>query len=66
MSGLSLFEEPLLKDPRQGGYLLVRICVQEGGDKEGAGLLEGFNPLLNGSINKHPPLSLLAISVFCS
>ena len=66
MSDLSLFEEPLLKDPRQGGYLLVSICVQEGGAEEGAGPLEGFNPLLNGSIGKHPPLSLLAIFVFCS
>ena len=37
MSDLSLFEEPHLKDPRQGGYILVRICLREGGDEEGAG-----------------------------
>ena len=66
MSDLSLFEESLLKDPKQGGYLLVRICVQEGGDEEGAEPPEGFKPLPNGSIGKHPPLSLLAISIFCS
>ena len=66
MSDLSLFEEQLLKDPRQRGYLLVRICVREGGDEEGTGPPKGFNPLPNGSIGKHPPLSLLTISVFYS
>ena len=44
MSDLSLFEESLLKDPKQGGYLLVRICVREGGDEEGAGLLRDSTP----------------------
>ena len=53
------------KGPEQGCYHLARVCVREGGD-EGAGLPERFNPLPNGSIDKHPPLSLLIVSILCS
>ena len=48
----------------QEGYLLVRICVWEGDDKEGARPLEGLNPFPNGSFGKQPSLSLFIIPAF--
>ena len=54
-----------VKGPRQGGHFLPWFRVQEGGDQEGARLVEGLDPLLDGRLGKLLTLFLFVISLLC-
>ena len=51
MVDLTMFEEPLLKNPEKEVHLRDGLLVREGDDGEFLGPFEGLHPLPNGSLD---------------